>query len=66
MVGAIQIKRIDKSNADPLFLKKTTDKAILSLYPLKKPAILRFFLPNTILFTAMKRLCRFKPFTLRH
>ncbi len=43
MVGAIQIKRIDKSNADPLFLKKTTDKAILSLYPLKKPAILRFF-----------------------
>ncbi len=35
MVGAIQIKRIDKSDADPLFLKKTIDKAILSFIPLK-------------------------------
>jgi hypothetical protein len=32
MVGAIQIKRIDKSDADPLFHKKTIDKAILLLY----------------------------------
>ncbi len=47
MVGPIQIKRIDKSDADHLFLKKTIDKAILSFIPLKKPGILRFFLPNT-------------------
>ncbi len=34
MVGAIQKNEIDKSDADPLFLKESIDKAILSLDPL--------------------------------
>jgi len=60
MVGAIQKIRIDKSDVDLLFLKKTIDEAILSLYTLKTSGVLRFFLSKTIIFTAVKRLCRLK------
>ena len=64
MVGAIQKIRIDKSDVDLLFLKKTIDEAILSLYTLKTSGVLRFFRAKTIIFTA-KQLCRFETLNIK-